>query len=298
MAEKPGGETYLFVLEDGRTGKVVGTSGIVSKVGGFEPFWLYRLETSVHESSILGVRNEIQVLQLVQEHDGPSEIGTLYLDPGHRGGAGRLLSLGRFLFMADHTRYFDKEVLAEMRGRIDARNRSPFWEAIGRHFFGVEFLMADRMVMKDKSFIAELMPRHPIYVPILPKAAQAAIGKVHPETEPALRMLQGEGFRITDWIDIFEGGPVVSCAVKDIRMIRESRLVRVHQVVRKPLDAEPNMVSNTQAKGFRACLAPLHFVPGKGVLLPQSAARVLKVREGDSVRVAAPRPGGKAREGM
>ena len=36
--KKPRGETYLFVMEDRQTGKVVGTCGIDAKVGGFEPF--------------------------------------------------------------------------------------------------------------------------------------------------------------------------------------------------------------------------------------------------------------------
>ena len=71
MAEHPGGEAYLFVLEDTATGKVLGTSGCVSKVGGFEPFYAFRIETTVHESKSLGVRKEIAVLHLVAEHNGP-----------------------------------------------------------------------------------------------------------------------------------------------------------------------------------------------------------------------------------
>jgi arginine N-succinyltransferase len=39
---RPRGESYLFVMEETTTGRVVGTSGIVSKVGGFEPFYAYR----------------------------------------------------------------------------------------------------------------------------------------------------------------------------------------------------------------------------------------------------------------
>jgi len=100
--DPPGGETYLFVLEDLETGKVVGTSGIVSKVGGFEPFYAYRIETSIHASQQLNVRKEIRTLHLVEEHDGPCEIGSLFLSPDYRkDGNGRLLSLARFLFMAE-----------------------------------------------------------------------------------------------------------------------------------------------------------------------------------------------------
>src|SRR5450755_2441544 len=71
--DPPRGETYLFVLEDLSNGKVVGTSGIVSKVGGFEPFYSYRIESSIHESKQLNVRKEIRTLHLVEDHDGPCE---------------------------------------------------------------------------------------------------------------------------------------------------------------------------------------------------------------------------------
>src|SRR4051794_8091944 len=39
MAQRPRGECYLFVMEDLKNHRVVGTCGIASKVGGFEPFY-------------------------------------------------------------------------------------------------------------------------------------------------------------------------------------------------------------------------------------------------------------------
>ncbi len=275
---------------------MVGTSGIVSKVGGFEPFYAYRVDTVTHASATLGVRKQVRVLKLLAEHNGPSEIGTLFLEPDRRHGtAGRLLSLGRFLFMADHRRFFDPVVLAEMRGRIDARGRSPFWEALGRHFFGMDLEHADRLVMKDKRFIAELMPRHPIYLPLLPKAAQAAIGKVHPETEPALKLLTDEGFRAAGMVDIFEGGPVVSCALEKIRTVQASRALPVDRIIRGRLDAEKHLLSNTRAQGFRAVAAPFLLVPG-GVHIESWAARALHVKVGDTVRAVGLRPGATLQE--
>src|SRR5207302_321780 len=193
--DRPRGETYLFVMEDLSTGKVVGTSAIVAKVGGFDPFYAYRIETTVHESKMLKVRKEVQVLHLVREHDGPCEIGSLFLAPQYRrGGAGRLLSLCRFLFMAQFPEYFDPEVIAEMRGVVDEKGGSPLWDHLGRHFFDIDYPTADYLSMVNKRFIADLMPKHPIYIPLLPKDAQAVIGKVHEQTEPALRMLEAEGF--------------------------------------------------------------------------------------------------------
>src|SRR5829696_8723289 len=188
--DPPIGETYLFVLEHTPTGEICGTSGVISKVGGFEPFYAYRIETELHQSAVLHVRKEIKTLHLVQMHSGPCEIGSLFLSPQHRApGNGRLLSLSRFLFMANHPGYFDPMVIAEMRGVVDATGHSPFWEAVGRHFFDIDYPKADHLSMVNKRFIADLMPKHPIYIPLLPPEAQAVIGHVHEQTRPALRLL-------------------------------------------------------------------------------------------------------------
>lgn len=287
MASKPGGETYLFVMEDTERGEVGGTAGIMSKVGGFEPFWAYRVETTLHESKSLKVRNQIRALHLVKEHNGPSEIGSLFLDPNFRKGAnGRLLSLSRFLFIADHREFFDPVVLAEMRGVIDEKGGSVFWDALGRHFFAIDFPKADAMVMKDKHFIADLMPKHPIYIPLLPKVAQDVIGRVHSETVPAIKLLEGEGFAFSGMVDIFEGGPIVSCATDEIRTVRDSHTSEVFKIATKPIDSNLFLISNTYSQGFRATAAPLVLVPGKGIEISRETASVLDLKKGDAVRIA------------
>lgn len=292
MADKPGGETYLFVMEDLDSGAVVGTSGLFSKVGGYEPFYAYRVESSIVESRMLKVRKEIRTLHLVMEHNGPSEIGSLFLAPAFRQGVnGRLLSLSRFVFIADHRQYFDPVILAEMRGVIDDKGGSPFWDALGHHFFEVPLSKADSLVMKDKRFIADLMPKHPIYIPLLPKAAQDVIGVVHPDTTPAIRLLEGEGFDFAGMVDIFEGGPIVSCATDEIRTVRDSRATAVYKVTANPIESDLFVLSNTYAHGYRACAGPLAIVPGKGIQITKETASALKVKKGDPVRIAPLRPG-------
>jgi arginine N-succinyltransferase len=287
--DPPGGETYLFVLEDLDTGKVVGTSGIVSKVGGFEPFYAYRVENSVLESAQLNVRKEICTLHLVEQHNGPCEVGSLFLTPDYRkDGNGRLLSLARFLFMADHKRYFDPIVIAEMRGVVDDKGSSPFWEAVGKHFFEIDFPSADYLSMVNKKFIADLMPRHPIYVTLLPKEAQAVIGQVHPETRPALRLLEDEGFRSNNMVDIFEAGPVVRCRLTDIRSIAHSTCAPIEELIAEPVGTAM-IVANTR-QDFRACKAKIQLNAGGGVRLDRASASALRVQAGDSVRFVSPRP--------
>jgi len=292
---EPRGESYLFVMEETATGRVVGTAGVVSKVGGFEPFYAYRIETSVHESRMLGIRREIRMLHLVKEHDGPCEIGSMFLHPDFRSrGAGRTLSLARFLFMAEHPSCFDPVVIAEMRGVVDDRGHSAFWDAVGRHFFEIDYPKADHLSVVNKRFIADLMPEHPLYIPLLPAAAQAVIGRVHPETEAALAILAAEGFTFTGMVDIFEAGPIVSCRRDDLRLVRESVRATVAAIGDWP--AEPDAAAahpagaarivGTTVAAFRGCCSAVRELPDGRVELPRAAAEALGVAPGDSVRHA------------
>jgi len=288
--DPPLGDSYLFVLEETDSKEICGTSGIHSKVGGFEPFYAYRIETRVVASAVLNVRKEIRTLHLVETHDGPCEIGSLFLSPPHRrGGNGRLLSLARFLFMADHPKYFDPLVIAELRGVVDpADGHSPFWEAIGRHFFEVDYPKADYMSMVNKRFIADLMPRHPIYIPLLPYAAQAVIGEVHPDTRPAIRILQDEGFSFSGMVDIFEAGPVVQCQRTQIRAVRESQTGRLSRITQNTIESEPHIIASRK-DGFRAVVGSIG-VEEEGVMLQAGLAAALKVSVGDIVRYATLKP--------
>jgi arginine N-succinyltransferase len=280
------GDEYFLVLEDLETRTLVGTSAIFTKVGGFQPFYAYRVETSIHESKTLDVRKELRVLHLVTEHDGPSEIGTLFLSPRARGtGAGRLLSLGRFLLIAEYRPAFDETLIAEMRGIIDDDGRSPFWEALGRHFFDVDLPTADSMSTEDKSFIADLMPTHPIYIALLPRDAQEVIGRVHADTEPAVRLLEAEGFRDSGMVDIFEAGKVIECPRDEIRSVRESKVMRIDSLGHPRSDETgraPYLIARRSE--FRATVGEAEIRDG-GVTISSEIALALEIHVGDEVRL-------------
>lgn len=284
--------SYLFVMEDLDSGKVVGTGGIIAQVGVGEPFYTYLIETHVRESASLGVRKEMQCLHLLITRDGPCEIGALFVHPDYqKHGHGRLMSLSRFLFLAEHPERFPSLVIAEMRGIIDERGRCPFWEAVGRAFFDIDFPKADYLTMKDKRFIAELMPTHPVYAVFLSEEARSAIGQVHERTRPALKLLQQEGFVDSGMIDIFDGGPIVQCERERIRTVKESQ-VRTYLGVGKPKgNAEPWLLAKGRLTEFRACITPIIQEKERGVRLPSPTAKALGLEPGEEVRFARLRPG-------
>src|SRR4051794_4388874 len=244
--DRPGGEQYLFVMEDMSKPRVVGACGIVSKVGGFQPFYSYKIEKQLFESKAIKIRKEVPILTLVAEHDGPCEIGSLFLHPEYRGGGnGRFLQLVRFLFIAERPDVFESTCVSEIRGTLTEAGVSPFWDALGRHFFGIDFAEADRLSVINKKFIAELMPKHPIYIPLLPKEAQDVIGKPHRESVRAVKNLEEEGFVFSGMVDIFDAGPVVSCQRDDVRTIKKSRPAKIAAVTDQKLTSPLFMIGTS-----------------------------------------------------
>ena len=282
-------EIFLFVLEDTIAKRVVGTCGLATAVGLRQPWYSYRVGLVVHASQELGLFTQTPTLFLTNDHTGHSELCSLFLDAGYRRDRnGQLLSKSRLLFLAQHRERFSKKIIAELRGVSDDDGKSPFWESLGRHFFSMEFSQADYLTgIGKKSFVAELMPKHPLYSSFLTAEAQAVIGKPHPHTVPAMRMLEGEGFRYEGYVDIFDAGPTVECDVDDVSAVARSRIFKV-AISNMPSAADTvnYLVSNTGINDYRATLVEATPVAGKFPLLAEVAA-ALRVNAGDEIRAVA-----------
>ncbi|MCW7554342.1 arginine N-succinyltransferase [Endozoicomonas gorgoniicola] len=277
---------YLFMLEDQKTGEIVGVSGIESAIGLSDPWYNFKINTQVHASRELNVYNRLTTMTLCSDHTGYSELCTLFLLPDYRhSNNGRLLSKARMMFMANHPFHFNENVIAEMRGCCDDNGESPFWEAIGRHFFNVDFVTADQQVAKGKTFIAELMPRHPIYTNMLPEDAQAVIGETHSDTQPARKLLESEGFHYTHYIDIFDAGPLLEARVKDIRTVRDSREYKVQVHESTTTDETEWLLANTDFNQFRCILGQVSFEGLEFVNITRDQADALQLDSNDTVRV-------------
>lgn len=274
---------YLFVLEDD-AGKVVGISAVAGAVGLREPWYNYRVGLTVSASQELNIHRQVPTLFMANDLTGNSELCSLFLHAGYRTGLnGRLLSKARFLFIAEFRELFGDKVIAEMRGVSDERGRSPFWESLGRHFFKMEFSQADYLTgVGNKAFIAELMPKFPLYACFLSEDARGVIGRVHPDTEPALAMLKAEGFSYQGYVDIFDAGPAIEAEAAKIRAVRDSQNL-VLAIGTPGDDAEPFLVHNRKRQDCRITAAPARLAAGTLVVDPLTAKR-LRLSAGDQVR--------------
>ncbi|MGF1550643.1 MAG: arginine N-succinyltransferase, partial [Sphingomonadaceae bacterium] len=246
------------------------------------PFYSYRLTTLTQVSRELGRTFSAEMLTLVTDLEGSSEVGGLFLHPGERaGGLGLLLARSRYLFMRRHRERIADLTIAELRGVIDEAGSSPFWDALAGRFFDMSFQEADEFnAIHGNQFIADLMPKSPVYLALLPDSARGVIGRCHPTGKAALRMLRQEGFEYEDYIDIFDGGPTVIARTDRIRTIEMARGSRIAAIEG---GGEKAIVAHGRLNGFRAGYARLAPRADGETAIDGEAAEALGLGVGDEI---------------
>ena len=113
---------------------------------------------------------------------------------------------------------------------------------------------------------------------------QESIGKTHKDTEPARVLLEAEGLRFENHVDIFDAGPVLEAHIDNLRAVRESRLVNVVIDDGAAGEGAKLLVSNTSLADFRVLLLPRAPQDGQLRLTP-TEAMALNINAGEQVRV-------------
>jgi arginine N-succinyltransferase len=270
--DEPSDDVFLLVLENRETGHVRGTAQVFARVGHRVPFYSYRLGAISQTSRELGRTFRAEMLTLSTDLEGCSEVGGLFLHPAERaGGLGLLLARSRYLFIRRHRARFADRTIAELRGVIDEAGSSPFWDGLGAKFFGMGFREADDFnAIHGHQFIADLMPKHPVYAAMLPDAARQAIGVPHVSGRAAMRMLENEGFHYDRYVDIFDGGPTMTAFTDAIRSVRAARTSTV-TAIDGPAEAGRTLVSHGSLTDFAVAFGTVTPSDG-GVMLDRACA--------------------------
>jgi arginine N-succinyltransferase len=265
---------FLFVLAS-EEGEVIGTSMIHAQHGTpTEPHVFFHVDQDERYASvdIAGSRREVHMdhamLRLGMTYDGPTEIGGLVLNPEYRGKPGRLgrlLSLGRFAYIARHRASFRKRILAELLPPLytgpEGNTRSPLWDALGSRLTGLTYAEADALSRSDKAFIWNLFPQTSIHTALLPKGVIDIIGRVGEQTTGAQRLLAQIGFVPSGRVDPFDGGPHYEAVIAELTPVRDAReyLPVVSELSTETLGA---IVSYEGESGFRAVWSAVEPQPG------------------------------------
>ncbi|MBV8666798.1 MAG: arginine N-succinyltransferase [Burkholderiaceae bacterium] len=288
QVDMPSEEAYMFVLESLADRSLVGTAAIAATAGSNGTFFAFRNDVIQQVSRDLNISHNVHALTLCSDLTGHSQLSSFYVRNLRAAGTeAALLSRARLMFAACAPHRFGDRFFASLAGVTDGSGHSPFWEALGRKFFRMEFLEAERLIegARNRSLIVELMPHYPVYVPLLAGAAQAAMGQVHVEGELPFRLLSEEGFESDEFIDIFDGGPILQAHKHALRAF-SSGLTRRVTAAADSVDGQKAayLVASGTAEDFRAVLidtSPLET--RENVSLPETALRALDVVAGDTV---------------
>jgi arginine N-succinyltransferase len=285
----PSEESYLFVMECQARGEIVGTAAIHASAGSNGTYFSFRNDVIQQVSRDLNISHSVHALTLCSELTAYSQLSGFYVRDRERAGPeAALLSRARLLFAVLAPHRFGDRFFVPLAGVTDAAGSSPFWDALGRKFFKMDFLDAEQVIggARNRTLIVELMPHYPVYVPLLPGDAQAVMGQIHPDGELAFNLLTEEGFEADDYIDIFDGGPILQAHKNSLRSFTGS-------VVRRVARAEPDAacdalvryaIAASSEQNFRAVTAACPSVEaGEFVYLPRDVQDALMVAPGDSV---------------
>jgi arginine N-succinyltransferase len=278
---------YLFVLEDPRNQRLVGTSMIIAQHGTKDaPHIFLDVTTREHYSTTVDKHFKHQVLSIGYNYEGPTEIGGLVVDPAYRGQdkPGKQLSFVRFLFLSMHRKLFRDRVLAELLPPLMPDGRSQLWEHFGRKFTGLDYKEADKLSRQSKEFIQQLWPQSDVYATFFPEKVKATIGRVGPNTEPVKNMLEKIGFKYAERIDPFDGGPHFEANLADVTLVRNYRKAKVAE---EALERQTDewLVASERPSGknrLRAVKAPLVLTDDQAYL-PVAAREALGVQTGDRI---------------
>lgn len=280
VTESAGAERYFIALEHLETGQLAGCCGVKATIGKSPPFFNFRIITEAQSSAAVNRRFDMDVLIGVNDFTGCTEVGSLFVRPEHRAnGVGRSLAQSRYMLMAAQPDRFHERVVSELRGVVSAEGVSPFWEAVGRHFFRMDFAEADKLsATTDNQFILDLMPQHPIYIDLLPEEARAVIGRCHRDGEGARRLLEWEGFGFSNVVDIFDAGPLLSASRDAIRTLREARSVRIEPASDLG-NAKRALIATPEMRGFR-CVATRATIAGGVARVDPAVLTALQCKAG------------------
>lgn len=286
-AAMPAGERYTFVLEAG-DGALAGTASLVAQAGAGASFLSFRQDMMHQLSPEPHVSNDVETLMLCADLSGYSQLAGYHapargLDPSYKA----LLGRARMMYAALAPQRFAPKFFASLPGPIDKRNGSPFWDAIGRHFFHMDFMQVESLLegARNRALIVGLMPHYPVYVALLPEAARQAIAAVDPCARAAFEMLCGEGFEANDYVDICDGGPLLQASLHALKSSSASLRRRVSPRVRDSgAGAQRYLVCNAREHGFRAIAAWSDAVEQQDfITLAPDQRRLLDVGAGDEV---------------
>jgi arginine N-succinyltransferase len=233
----PGGRSTRLACIDG-AGATIASADLEASIGLDVPRYWYRIGCMVLAAPELRLFHRQRTLLLGNDHTGAAELRAIEVDPrldaGERVLAIRRLAraaLLRLRIAGQGSGAPEPALIVELPGSRAHDGRSPFWSALGAHFYeGDPAIAAERLGSDWRSHVATLLPREPLLVSFLAPAAQDVLGRPAPASQTAVDALRAEGLRDGRYVTIDDGGPIYESPLEVLPGWREAREVLARRV--------------------------------------------------------------------
>lgn len=211
----PAGRVTQLACVDAR-GATLATAELDAALGLDVPRCWYQVGCMVLAATELRLFHRQRTLLLCNDHTGAAELRAIRV--GAHADAATAVEAVRRLVRAAELRLRiagqgpgapEPALLVELPGVRTGDGGSPFWSALGAHFYaGDPAVAAQRLGPEWRSHVAALLPREPLLVSFLAPAAQAALGQAARGVDAVVEALRAEGLRSGRYVTVDDGGPV------------------------------------------------------------------------------------------
>jgi len=212
----PTAEMRVFVLL--RDDQLLGATGLIASTGLELPRYSFRSGQVVHASAEMGMFKRACTLVLGNDLTGAAELRPPLLAADAPPEALALLLQAQLKAVLEEPERFAATLICELPGQGQGSLAAPFWQGLGRHFFGGQLPPDDAFFPPAlRSHIGRLLPKHPLYSSFLPETAQAALGRANSSCTALAALLHQAGLRARGQLNIVDGGPVLEAGVDELR---------------------------------------------------------------------------------
>ena len=254
---KPFTRNYIFVLEDKKEKKVIGSSQILSFFGPNRSF-CYLLEKKDH------------ALKIKQMKKGRHQMGGLILKPQYRKSKellGLQIGLARFLYIKTFPQDFSKKIEVSLTAPIQETN-NPFWKETGARLLKKNYSSALQAFQKNRREFFKAFPKNlKIDIKKLSPQAQNCLNTVHPQTLPVYKGLLKKGFYKSSHYHLLDGGIYLEAYWEKLAFLKQTQKLKIQY--KNSIEGVDYFISQQTEKGC-FCVKLKGQKSGKSLILKQN----------------------------
>lgn len=273
---------YILVLELLASKQIIGICAISTVINSTNNLVVYSIQDKQQQWQQLQYHTRYLVPNYPWQ--SYSELCSLFIDREFRAyGFGWFLSRIRLVLMKLFPQLFFDPIIAEMRGVILPNGSSPFWSLVYEDQININFQELTAYRAKyGRAFDNAIMLQYPINLQHLDPSVQNTMMVPCPAAMPAYLLLLQNGFLLSDYMDVFDMGPLLVAKQADLYTWQHSKLLTVVKIVDQIIASKLIIIANTMQQKFRACVAKVRVIDDQ-IIIDIHTAELLSLAIGDQV---------------